>query len=105
MLSGQSPLAISIGKARNGNYANARGIITTVTRTKANTPPSLARFGLRSRILESVHTLFGSNSIRAGQHLDESMSLILIDNTCLDSTETSKYASDLTFRPASTAYK
>jgi hypothetical protein len=67
--------------------------------------PYLARFGLRSGILKSVHTLFGSNSIRAGQHFDEGMLLILIDNTCLDSTETSEYASDLTFRPTSTTYE
>lgn len=121
MLSGQSPLAISICKTRDGNYTNASGVITAVTGPKADTPSGLvllvkesrhqerlsylARFGLCSGILEGVHTLLGGNGIRTGQHLDESVSLILVDNTSLDSTKTSKYAPDLTFSSASTTYE
>jgi hypothetical protein len=113
MLGGQSPLAISVGKPSDRNDTNARLVITTVARTKTNTPsclqrlvvfdikkenhPYLARLGLRNGILQSIHTLLGSNGIRTGQHLDESMSLILVDDARLNSTESSKDTPNLTF--------
>jgi len=67
--------------------------------------PYLARFGLRSGILKCVHTLLGSNGIRSGQHLDKSMTLILVDNARLHSTETSEDTSYLTFCSTSTTYE
>jgi hypothetical protein len=121
MFRSQRPFTISIGKPGNGNYADTRLVVTTVARSETNTPsglhllvmsctrkqgyPYLTRLRLCNGILECVHALLGSYGIRSGQHLDESMALILVDNTRLDSTESSKDAPDLTFCSASTAYK
>jgi hypothetical protein len=67
--------------------------------------PYLAGLGLGGRILKIIHTLLGGNSIRSCHHLDKSMSLVLIDNTCLDFAEAAEDVSNLTFGSACTTYK
>lgn len=43
------------------------------------------------------HVFFGIDGILAGEHLDECMALVLVDDASLNGAEASKYSSELRF--------